>query len=241
MATLPLLKVIFDAQIASWEVPAFRKALLNRIEWDQPTEKNRYPMWQCKTHFHQGRQQALLVSLGEAAEQMVGQLKRMNGTVLLPAGRSVALTIAACRSHTFQLHANCKRHYRLFNYQPFNPTHYQQYISLDQIAKKQELLRQLLSRHVQVFTAGVEWHPSSDLDIQIEAIHREKWISCKGVKVLCFDLTFSGRLFIPEFVGLGRGAGRGFGVVRKGESRLPDQVLPVDQCSVLRNDIMPEK
>jgi len=44
---------------------------------------------------------------------------------------------------------------------------------------------------------------------------KEKPITFKGGRRQCFDIRFKTNVFLPEYIGLGKGTSKGFGVVRR--------------------------
>jgi len=50
--------------------------------------------------------------------------------------------------------------------------------------------------------------------VNVTKIIRQNRIQYKRVRVQCFDVEFSTNMFLPQYLGLGKGGGKGFGVVR---------------------------
>ncbi|MFN0037553.1 MAG: CRISPR-associated endonuclease Cas6, partial [Saprospiraceae bacterium] len=56
--------------------------------------------------------------------------------------------------------------------------------------------------------------PEQAVQVKIQQVQRERWVSFKGVKVLAFSLEFSANVALPSFIGLGKGCSVGWGVVK---------------------------
>jgi hypothetical protein len=61
----------------------------------------------------------------------------------------------------------------------------------------------------------VDWTVPERFEVKITKMISEKFVEYKGVKVLGFSLEFKTSLSLPEWIGLGKGSGVGFGVVRR--------------------------
>jgi hypothetical protein len=119
------------------------------------------------------------------------------------------------REHRFQP-GNSPRNYTylLFGYTPFRSQVYNTYRTTRSLSEKTEYLRSHLYNHLSELADRISWSANSPLCLEQIRIRKEKKARLGGVLQASFDLEFQTNLFIPEFLGLGRGAAMGLGVVR---------------------------
>lgn len=104
--------------------------------------------------------------------------------------------------------------YRLYQYIPFRSSAYQQYCNAGSAAEQLTVLQEHLSYHIRELAERLAWPEQQQLRCGHIKHYREKKARLGGVQHLAFDLVFSTNLFIPEYVGLGRGVIKGHGVIR---------------------------
>jgi hypothetical protein len=185
--------------------------------WLQTEYSYDYPLFQCKTRRSNGRQQPLLLFLGPCAQQGA-DLFGKEGLRLRIGSKQMALPVAMRQNLTLKLCAGRFSEYLLFNYRPFNAANYAHFKSLHSDASRQAFIEGLLNTHILKFAGAVDWRIPVDVKVTILNIRRPKWISTDPAKMksLCFDLQFRCNVFLPEYIGLGKGVSKGFGVVRRG-------------------------
>ena len=105
--------------------------------------------------------------------------------------------------------------YRIHKWQALNTDNYAVYKSLDRLADRYHFLEKTLLNHLLAFAHGVDWEPDRQIDLRLTELINQEWISHKDVKKLCFSVEFTCTASLPDFVGLGKGASVGFGVVRR--------------------------
>lgn len=121
------------------------------------------------------------------------------------------------RSYTFQPDRGLKKYtYLLFGYIPFRSQTYHSYQQSRTLTEKNMLLRQHLTYHLNTLAARLAWPMRTPLQLDEMKLRQEKKDRLGGLLHVSFDLEFTTNLFIPEFLGVGKGAGVGAGVVRRG-------------------------
>jgi hypothetical protein len=121
------------------------------------------------------------------------------------------------REHRFQADYGKKKYtYLLFGYTPFRSQAYTSYQHARSLADKNALLQNHLLFHLSELAARLGWAMGTPLKVTAIKIRKEKKERLGSQLQVSFDLEFTTNLFIPEFLGLGRGAALGLGVVRQG-------------------------
>lgn len=222
---LRILSVTFDTELDPWELPRFRGAVARKVglehEWyhnhDNETGgyHQRYPLIQYKLDTWRGHMRPMLLCLQHGVEEAHHFFSRPDWSLQIGA-REHPLRIA--RLHVDQAPLGVteqSRVYRIHKWKAFNPENYDVWRSLRGIAEQFAFLERLLATHVIAFAGGVGWEIPERFEVKIVDMLKTEWLSYKDLKVLAFTLDFEANVLLPEFVGLGKGAGVGFGVVRR--------------------------
>lgn len=229
---LRTLAVTFDLPMNPWELPRFRGAIAGKVGLEHDWFHNhnnetgglhhRYPLIQYKVSPHDGGFRPMLLCLDQGIEEAHHFFSQPDWSVDLKQGsgattayHTVPLRIA--HLHVDQTTLNVWEHdfaYRLHNWQALNTDHYREYRALEGIAERFAFLENILASHILSFARGVGWTLARRFDVKITKLLGEKFVEYKGVKVLGFSLEFKANVSLPEWIGLGKGGGVGFGVVR---------------------------
>jgi len=104
--------------------------------------------------------------------------------------------------------------YRLYKWQALNSHNFARYNVLKTDAERHEFLSSILVGNLLSFATGLGWQLEKRLEVNVTKIIRQNRIQYKRVRVQCFDVEFSTNMFLPQYLGLGKGGSKGFGVVR---------------------------
>lgn len=213
MTTLNLLKVYFDIPLRSWELPAFRFAMRQSLQLVTSADE-RYPLIQFKTRHQQGRQQPMLVVIGEKIKELKKEWLADSPIINLQDSKHT-ISVTDWKLLPFPLRTDKGFHtYNLFNYHPFNQDNYKHYRNLVTKEEKNNFLQQLLVQHLDAFMLGVGWQPDPPIQVKGVQLLKPKLIPYQNYQAQCYDLRFHSNLWMPEHIGLGKGVSLGFGVLR---------------------------
>ena len=231
MKKLRILAVSFDTNIQPYQLPAFRGAIAAKVGWEHDWfhnhdnenggTHNRYPLIQYKLDTHNGQMRPMLLCLDNAIEEAHHFFSQPDWTVDLRTDTH-ALKIAKLNVHQYTLNTWQRPFaYRLHKWQAMNSENYQKYQLLRGIVERTSFLEHLLRNQILSFAKGVEWAVSDDFTVKLLSLPREEWLQYKNrQKVLVFTLDFECHLSLPDFIGLGRGASQGLGVLRHQRERM---------------------
>jgi hypothetical protein len=104
--------------------------------------------------------------------------------------------------------------YSLQNWLALNHENYQEYQNTSSLRKRIELLERILSSHLLNFAKGVGWNVEERFELEIQDLQPHYTMSYKTTKLSAFSLTFQTNLFLPNYIGLGKGSSRGFGMIK---------------------------
>lgn len=232
MKKLRTLAVTFDTPLNPWELPRFRGAMAWKVglehEWFHNHNNetgglhHRYPLIQYKVSPHNGGFRPMLLCLDEGIEEAHHLFSQPDWALDIRRGsggdtarQTLPLQIAQLHVNQYTLNVWDRDFaYRLHNWQALNSEHYLTYRRLEGIAERFAFLENILANHILSFARGVDWTLARRFDVRITKLIAEKYVEYKGVKVLGFSLEFKAPLSLPEWIGLGKGGGVGFGVLR---------------------------
>ncbi len=219
---LDLLKVIFDTEIQAAEIINFRGALVEKIgrehEWfhnhaNQEVGKRfhyRYPLVQYKRF----ARHPMLIFLGESMVEAQHFFSLPSWDLRIN-DRFHSMNIKEMQQRSFNLKVYPKQfHYKLYNWQALNQENHNKWSRIGSLVKRVQELERILVAHVISFARGVDWRIEGRVNLEINDVLSQKNIRYKGFYAQTFDISFTANVLLPEFIGLGKGTSRGFGIVR---------------------------
>ena len=225
MKNLRILQVAFDTEIQPYELPYFRGAVARKVgiehEWFHNHDNtnggfhNRYPLIQYKLDTYKGQMRPMLLCLDEAIEEAHHFFSQPEWSLNIKGTRH-DLTIAKLHVNQYRLHTwERPFRYRLHKWQAMNTENYKKYGLLRGMTEKLTFLETLLKNQIMSFAKGVNWDLTNDFNLKISEVPQGEWLSYKdSQKVAVLTLNFECNLSLPDFVGIGKGASRGLGVIR---------------------------
>jgi hypothetical protein len=223
--TLRLLSVTFDTELQPWELPWFRGAVAQKVglehEWfhnhnnETGGYHQRYPLIQYKLDTWRGHMRPMLLCMQQGVEEAHHFFSQPNWSLRI--GREER-PLRIARLHVDQLRLSLPERphvYRIHKWKAFNPDNYEAWRSLRGLSEQFAFLERLLATHIIAFAEGVGWRVPERFELRITDLLKREWLDYKGVRVLAFTLDFEANVSLPEFVGLGKGASVGYGVVRR--------------------------
>ena len=225
MKNLRILAVSFDTTIQPYELQHFRGAVAQKVglehEWfhnhdnTNGTFHNRYPLIQYKLDTFKGQMRPMLLCLDNAIEEAHHFFSAPDWSLNINNAehnlKIARLRVDSCRLNVWDSVFS----YRLHKWQALNPENFEKYNALTNSIARTRFLEQLLRNQILSFAHGVDWDLNPDFELRIDNLIKEDWMDYKEKqKVLVFTLNFETTLSLPDFIGIGKGASRGLGVVR---------------------------
>lgn len=214
-----ILTIYFKNEIAPHHIPYFRGAVIasigatkeNVIFHNHIDEGFRcsYPLIQYK-RIHK---KAAIVCINEGCDE-IGKLLSIENLYL-----NIGNT-----DHTFEIEKivpqrvliqtwNNSYSYRLRRWLPLNQENYEKYLKLEGIAEKIQLLESVLTANILSFAKGLDITIEKEITSKITSIQEPYHITFKEIKLMAFDIEFKTNVFLPQFIGLGKSASLGHGIV----------------------------
>lgn len=219
---LRLLSVVFDTQIEPWELAGFRGAVAHKVglehDWFHNHDNSqspgkliyRYPLIQYKLH----RLQPMLLCLEHGVEEVQRFFMQPDWSLNIK-GKKHAMRVKQLDVKQYKLCVLQHRvNYRIHNWMALNQENFEAYQKIRGLRDQLAFLEQILVGHILGFATGVGWELGKHLRVQILEKRDDKFISFKGVKMKAFNFSFEANVFLPNFIGLGKGISHGFGVIK---------------------------
>lgn len=214
---IKILTVSFDFPIQYEELPLLRGAVIQLSQFKSDLFHNhtnegviyRYPLIQYKKI----RKKAALFCLEEGT-QVVSHVFDTGNLQIVLGNKPVTLIVEDIHAFPFLVEAGeATCHYRLENWLPLNQENYQRYHSCATFQEKAQVLENVLKGNLLTFCKGIGMHPDAEIRAVIERIAKEKIVKYRGQIMQAYDIDFSANISIPDYVGLGKGSGIGYGMV----------------------------
>jgi hypothetical protein len=218
MKKIKTLLVQFDDSLPAWQVPAFRGAVIEKVGREHvlfhhhDPEKGllyQYPVIQYKSI----RRRPSLLCLGEGVDEIHKFFGLRSWDVTIQ-GEKHQLKIHRLDLNNITVNVWEKTfHYSIQNWLALNAENYRRFQETDSLTERVQLLERLLTGNMLSFAKGIEWHIERPVKVQIEEISGQKTIRYKGTPLLAFDVKFGCNIYLPDYLGLGKSASHGFGMI----------------------------
>jgi len=219
MKTIKTLILRFDNILEKYEISLFRGAVIASLEnkniffhnHDGNQFRYSYPLIQYK-RLHK---KATIVCIGEGTEA-IGEFFLSGNFSFRIGDREVEMiisdvqaerTIVQCCDDSFE--------YRIRDWLPLNSQNYEAYYVADGIISKIRILEKVLNGNILSILKGLDIHIDTQMDTKIIKLSEPRIVSHKGVKLMCFDIEFKSNISLPDYIGVGKNASVGYGMLTR--------------------------
>jgi hypothetical protein len=211
----------FKNEIAFTEIPLLRGAVLNLLGSDaellfhnhtsDTTFRYSYPLIQYKRI----RKKAAIFCIGDGVET-IGKLLNAQDYEISLGSRNVCLDIENISPKRNIVQTwDSTFHYYLTNWLALNSTNYQEYMAMDDLADRIDLLERILVGNLLSFAKGVGIEIEQQIICKLISFEEPRLVKVKGVKVMSFNCEFTTNMSLPDYMGIGKHASIGYGTVVK--------------------------
>ena len=228
MKRLRTLLITFNNDIGPAPITAFRGAVIEKVGRENLLFHNhlgddaflyKYPLIQYKKI---GRQPGIFC-LDAGVEEIHKLFEHRSWTIQLN-GNSLDLKVDRLDMKTTNLNVWEKTfHYSIWNWQALNEENWRQYQALDSMMEKIAMLEKILTGNILSFAKGIDWHIEQPVKVVIKDLKLERDSRMKDIKVRTFEVDFRTNVYLPDFLGLGKGVSKGFGTVRHNRKKETEQ------------------
>ncbi|MBR1626842.1 MAG: hypothetical protein IJ681_06830 [Bacteroidales bacterium] len=215
-----ILKIIFNFEIANWEVVPFRGAILEALKQqgnlyfhnhiDDVQYRYSYPLIQYKRLSYN---KACIVCVEQGCD-VIGQLLQKDEMSLQIGSRIVIGKVEKILpNRIFMQIWNSEFHYRIKRWLPLNSENYEKYNNIVDLKEKIEFLEKILKGNLLSMCKGLNIYLSRELEVCINNLSRPFLVTNKGIKLMAFNIEFTSNLSIPNYIGIGKNASIGYGTI----------------------------
>ena len=144
-----------------------------------------------------------------------GQPFKMKGNHGFARDMEFAFKAQTENSLSFVLTENADSHYRLRSWLPLNSENYKQYQESESLVERIQILERVLVGNILSFLKGVDIYLEEQLAVHVTDITGQRAVTYKKVKLMAFDIEFKANIQLPQYIGIGKNASIGCGVLTK--------------------------
>ena len=219
MNQLKTFYVRFESDLGKGKVPAFRGAMIEKVGRDNMLFHNHksdtdlyynYPLIQYKSIYNK----PALFCIGQGVEAIQAFFLQKTWQLTVN-GEKMDLQVAEMQLNNYQPGMSTQAcQYRLSRWLALNSENVKQYQQLKTLPERIAFLERLITGNILAFAKGIGWTVTDKIEVSIQDINRSYSEIYKGVKFYAFDLQFSSNVKLPQFIGIGKSASHGFGVIQ---------------------------
>lgn len=213
------LTVIYNISLTHREIPFFRGAVIKSLgeradllyhnHTGKDTFRYAYPLIQYKRL----NGKAAITCIEEGAD-IIGQFLSETSEPLMIGKREIKCEVeSVLPEKTLIQISDSPLTYCLHQWLPLNSKNYEQYQKKDSLVEKINILERVLIGNILSFLKGVDIHLEEHLDIHITDITKQDFITFKKVKLMALDVKFKTNISLPSYIGIGKNASMGYGVL----------------------------
>ena len=104
--------------------------------------------------------------------------------------------------------------YRINNWLALSQDNYPVWQEMPDEAERTRFLMTILRGNLLSMAKGLGWHVDREIKVHIDHISPMRFLHYKEQRLSGFDVRFSTNIWLPQYMGLGKGAAMGFGMVQ---------------------------
>jgi hypothetical protein len=217
MKKIKILTVSFENSISPPEVPYFRGAIIQTSGLENELFHNHndkgyryaYPLIQYKRK----NGKPLMPCLDSGVESSFHFFSNHQEGIML-GNRKYNLVVDELNITTASLDVTKGAFkYTVNDWLPLNQKNYKVYFSLKSEIEQLEFLENIMTGNILSFAKGIDWRITSQVKVRINKIKNIKKITFKQNPRMAFSISFSCNIKLPNYIGIGKNASLGYGVV----------------------------
>lgn len=215
------LTIRFENKIETWEVPAFRGAVLSKVPRDlvlfhnhtgDDTFRYGYPLIQYKRL----SSKAAIVCIGDGVDLIADYFRKFERTFVNIGERAIFLEIGEISLQDTVIQVNPGKFvYCIENWLGFNQENIRAFYQEPNFLRKYQMIQKTLTANIISFAKGLGIFVKDRIEVEVLEMSDAYNSSFKGVKMTTFDMVFACNVSLPNHIGLGKGVSKGFGTITK--------------------------
>jgi hypothetical protein len=214
---IKFLKIIFEGEIEPYEVEAFRGAVIEKAGKAHINFHNHlgdnflygYPTIQYK----RVQKSPAIVSLDYGVDDIPHLFNNKDMEIKI-GDRPLLLKVRDLQLKSYNMQVwESTFQYRIRSWLALNQDNHKLYHQIAEERDRVKMLERTLTGNILSMAKGIKWFVEKPVLIEILEIIGSREITYKKTKLLSFDLRFRSNIFLPNYIGLGKGAAHGLGIV----------------------------
>jgi len=207
----------FNNELAKWDITKFRGAVVASIHdadilfhnHEGESLRYGYPLIQYKTIGGK----AAIVAVGEGADKLYQAFPKSDWNLNI-GGNKTQMSLESAKIYETPLMLNEGEFpYHIEQWLPLNEKNYSQYKSLESVVEQMQMLERTLISNILSLLRSSGIIIDEQLTCTITSMPNIQATRFKQVKLLSFDLDFKCNLQLPIYIGLGKHASVGHGII----------------------------
>ncbi len=216
-----VLNINFDTEIAAYEVPAFRGAVIYKVGKESTLlfhnhlDNNKYLYEYPRIQYKRIGGRPAIVCVEKGVDEIHHFFEAANWNLRI-GEKLYEMKISHLNIHQFVLNVWDRNfRYHIGHWLALNQENYLKFKELEGIGEQIAFLETILKANILSFAKSLNWIIERPVELSIISQPKQQIVKNKQRKLLSFSLDFKTNVFIPNYIGLGKSVSIGFGVVRE--------------------------
>lgn len=220
MKQIRILSITFHQEIPQNKISAFRGAIAQKVGLEntlfhQHNDDSKYVYNYPFIQYKRIDKKASIFCIDDGVDEL-HKLFGQNDWKIDLHGKEIQLTVDSLNLGNSDLQISTEKYaYHVENWIGLNTRNYARYQELTALTDKITFLERILIGNILSMAKGVGWHIDKKIELSITNIVHTRSVQWKRVSVLRFDLEVQCNVALPNYIGLGKGASHGHGLVTK--------------------------
>lgn len=208
----------FDNELPPYQISSFRGAIIEKVGRENILFNHHiedkvylydYPLIQYKSI----RKKSAIMCVGDGVDDIYKLFQFKDWSINLR-DQKVNLKIEKLDLNNITLNVwKDKYSYNIRKWLALNSKNYESYLKITSLKDRCEFLEKILIGNIISFAKGIEWNITEKILLNINDILKVSPVKFKGVSLITFDLQFDCNVYLPNYLGLGKGVSHGFGTI----------------------------
>ncbi|MBO5632471.1 MAG: hypothetical protein J5965_25735 [Aeriscardovia sp.] len=216
---IPYITIVFENRLMQREIPLFRGAIISKVPERYVLFHNHlnsgfrfaYPLIQYK--LINGK--AALFCIGKGTDEIRHFFSNSDMHLSIGEKESIFKVENTWAKQWILQTWNDSFSYSLHRWVPFNKNNYNKYLNSEGLIEKVNLLESILIGNILSMSNTLGHHFDSPVECKIIKVNNPRPYYHKGILLQGFDILFNTNVYLPNYIGIGKGASMGFGVIKQ--------------------------
>lgn len=211
---LPYFKINFLNKLKPFEINDFRKIITNNVGLEHlyfhNHDKNKFLYHYPPIQYKSINDKAVILFLGKGIDDISFLISKISEIKW----HNANLEVDSYKSYSYNLvQLPTLLNYQIKYWLPLQYENLKKYNQLNSQREKEVLLASILKGNILSFAKGVGWNIENEIVIDHFNVSKPLRVSYKKIKFIGFHVNFACNVFLPPYIGLGKGAGKGYGTL----------------------------